>query len=377
MKKTLLITLDFPPNVGGVATYYSNICKELPAENLIVLAPKHQDSDEFDDNQKYKISRQALISKNPFLWPRWWPALKIVKKIIEEEKIEIILAGQILPVGTMALYFNYAKKTPYYIFSHGMDITKLSGRKKMLAKKIIRHAAGMFVNSNFTKQQAIKLDALADETTVVYPCPHIHQRPTSGEIEATKLQFGLENKKVILTVGRLIKRKGCDMVIEAMPAVLQKIPNTIYIIAGAGPEADNLKTLVRTKRIADNVIFTNGVSDKKLSALFELCDVFIMPARQLPDGDVEGFGIVYLEAALFGKPVIGGKSGGVPEAVIDGYTGLVVDPLNTSQIAAAIIKLLTDESLAQSLGLQGQQRVLEKFDWGKEAGKVEKLLVSS
>jgi len=175
-------------------------------------------------------------------------------------------------------------------------------------------------------------------------------------------------------VGRLVQRKGHDMVIKAMPEIIKQVPDCIYLIVGGGPYKQTLERLVNKNNLRDWVKFIGTASHQDLPALYQLADVFIMPARQLDNGDVEGFGIAYLEANLFGKPVIGGKSGGVADAVIDGQTGLLVDPTDVSQIAKAAIKLLTDEAYAAKLGTQGLQRVNEEFDWVSQTEKIKELL---
>ncbi len=374
MHKSLLVTLDFPPRLGGVAAYYNNICANLPSSDIMVLVPKKPNASNFDSNQPYKILRLDLISKNFFVWPRWWPAINKIKKIVAEESIKNLLVGQILPLGTVALYLKQFHKIPYCVFCHGLDINQLSGHKKILAKKILVNADKIIVNSKFTKIKVLQYGVLNQNIVVAYPCPNPLPSVNEKQLSIIQYEYDLFEKKILLTVGRLVKRKNHQKIIESLPEILKQFPNLVYIIAGDGPEKNNLISAVKKLNLQSNVVFAGEVSDLKLSGLFQLCDVFIMPSKELQNGDVEGFGIVYLEANLAGKPVIGGKSGGVPEAVADGYSGLLVNPENTAEITNAILKLLSDESLAQRLGLQGQHRALEEFSWEKETEKIKELL---
>jgi phosphatidylinositol alpha-1,6-mannosyltransferase len=190
---------------------------------------------------------------------------------------------------------------------------------------------------------------------------------------------GLTGKKILLTVGNLVARKGHDMVLKALPEVIKHTRNIGYIITGKGPQYNHLQQLVRIHQLQQYVKFMPQITHHELHKLYRACDIFIMPTRTLKNKqgqptDVEGFGIVFVEANLYAKPVIGGDSGGVPEAIKNGFSGLTVNSEDSATIAKAIIKLLTDDPLAKRLGQQGRERALEKFDWHKESKKLIKIL---
>jgi len=166
---------------------------------------------------------------------------------------------------------------------------------------------------------------------------------------------------VILTVGNLVERKGHDVVLKSLPKVLKEVPNTVYLIVGDGEQKQNLKELVDELGLGEQVIFTGRVPEKELPQYYNACDVFIMPSREI-GSDIEGFGIVFLEAGACSKPVIGGRSGGIIDAVEDGVSGILVDPTNVDEISQTLITLLTDDELARRLGRQGRKRVEEDFD---------------
>lgn len=392
IKKTLLVTLDFPPNLGGVATYYYNLCKNLPGDKIVVLAPEQPGDLQFDHQQNFGIVRKKLLNQFPQVMPKtfsgvlkiaasvkWFSLIRYFHQVSKNHGIELIAAGQVLPLGTLALLYQKQKKIPYIFFAHGLDITlpQRFMRKKRLLKKIIAQAKNIVANSHFTMDELIKLGADPKKIIVVYPCPNlsIHQAASDWKVEELRKDLELAGKRVLLTVGRLVERKGHDQVIKALPEIINKFPNTVYIIAGSGSFQSNLQTLVNQNNLGNHVKFLGAVSQGDLAALYQLCEIFIMPSRQLANGDVEGFGIVYLEANLFGKPVIGGQSGGVPEAVLDGKTGLLVNPLSPTEIANAVARLLADPAYAERLGMQGLQRVTEEFDWRVQTEKLKQILM--
>ena len=391
IKKSLLVTLDFPPNLGGVAAYYYNICKNLPADKIVVLAPKQEGAEAFDAKQNFTIIRENIISQFPKKMPKsmggvlkliasikWMSIIKHITRLVKNHGIELIQAGQVLPIGTLSLVYKKRKKIPYIFYAHGLDILlpQKFMRKKTLLKEIITNASKIIANSYFTKDELIKLGAKDDQVIVVNPCPNLTAEQISEwKLDEIQKNYELKDKKIILTVGRLVERKGHDMIIKALPQIIKEVPKVIYLIVGEGPERKRLEKLVNQSSLRDYVHFVGPVNQADLPAFYQLCHVFVMPARQLKDGDVEGFGIVYLEANLFGKPVVGGRSGGVPEAIIEGETGFLVNPTNVDEIAQKIIILLTDAALAERLGMQGLARVSEKFDWQTQTEKIKKILI--
>jgi phosphatidylinositol alpha-1,6-mannosyltransferase len=168
---------------------------------------------------------------------------------------------------------------------------------------------------------------------------------------------------VVLCVGRLVERKGQDVLIRSLPQVAAAVPEVLCVLAGSGADRSRLEELARDLGVADRVCFLGFVPETELPGCYAAADVFAMPSRYLPSaGDVEGFGIVFLEANAAGVPVVGGRSGGVEEAVRDGYTGLLVDPEDPAAVAGALTRLLQDEGLRRQLGAQGRERARLDFD---------------
>lgn len=243
----------------------------------------------------------------------------------------------------------------------------------MLSMKGINFAlggfSGYFVQA---RRQRDSLIGLGIPDSKIHVIPHgvdINRFESGSEYQGIVSEHGLGGKKVILTVGNLVERKGHDMVIKSLPKVLENVPDTVYLIVGDGKQRQSLTNLVKELDLGEHVVFTGRVTDNELLQYYNACDVFIMPSREI-DGDIEGFGIVYLEANACSKPVIGGKSGGIYDAVQDGVSGILVDPLDVNEISQALITLLTDDLLAKKLGKQGKKRVEEEFSDLAMAGKL-------
>lgn len=374
MKRTMLLTMDFPPMRGGVAAYWANLVRHLPCDDLVVLAPEYDNSLDFDIKQNYLIYRRNIVSKKEWLWPKWLPFFFHAWRLARREKIEYIMVAQVLPGGTIAMLLKRLLKIPYAVSFHGLDIAlaQKSPRKRALLERIIHNADRLIANSKFTCRELEKL-AVAQKKPikVIYPCPNTCKGTIDeGVYQKIRKDYHLEGKKIVLSVGRLIERKGHDKIVEALPLVIKSVPEVQVLIVGRGDYLHELEDLARKHRVEHYVQFLQEVADDELPYFYHACDVFVMPSRQLSNGDVEGFGIVYLEANTFGKPVIAGASGGAVEAVKHMVNGLLVQPTNTNELAQAMISLLTNKQKAELLGAQGAKRVEEKFSWKVQANRL-------
>lgn len=388
MKKSLLITLEFPPVQGGISNYYYNLLSNFPPDNIAVLTNNDR---KISLGTPYKIYYKKFIYNSQFIWPKWIFLFFIAKKIIKKENIELIHVGHILPIGTVALMIKKYLGIPYLVYTHGMDViySQYSKRKKRLVELILKNADYIITNSRFTKEELIKLGASDKKITKVYPCPNLIPKEIDlKEKQAILAKYNLIDKKIILTVSRLVKRKGHDLTIRSLKNVLKVVPNAIYLIIGDGPYRPKLQELTKNLGLQNNVIFLGDKNvylsqndEIELQTFYHACHIFIMPAREVKElinnkerREAEGFGMVFLEANLFGKPVIGGRSGGQADAIIDGVTGFLVNPKNEQEIASALIKLLANPDLARRLGEQGRERVLREFQWPRQAQKIVQLL---
>jgi phosphatidyl-myo-inositol dimannoside synthase len=366
-KKYLLFTLDFPPAIGGVATYYQDLVENWPDKNLSVLTDSGLGGTDGD-----RIKYRQLLSQK--IKPSWIPAFFALKKELSilSSSTEVII-GEILPLGRVAYFLSKLIRFRYSVILHGLDFSMAtnSKRRKKITGKILFGAEKIICANSFTANMVKAFDGnLSAKTSVANPgiSPIFVRNP--ARVNELKQQFGLDDKIVLFSLGRLIPRKGFDKVIEAMPGVIEKSNNIAYAIGGDGPDTARLKTLAEKlpQELKSRIIFLGKISNSDYRAWLELCDIFIMPSRNI-DGDYEGFGIVYLEANLAGKPVIAGDSGGVRDAVINNVNGLLVNPEDIQEISGAIIKLSKDEDLRRSLGEQGKRRTVENFNAKKSIDK--------
>lgn len=369
MKKTLLITLDYPPMIGGVAHYYKNIVEHLPQSSIWVL-----------DNEKGE-----LLSTSSWLWPKWLKGLWSSFRAVRLYSIQHILVGQILPIGTIALILFKVCKIPYTVMTHAMDVTVPfsttgSPRKQRLIRKILHNAYRVTTVSSFTRKELTKLGTPEKKIVMIYPCPHVDG--TSENIKTVhaekfdrveSFEF-IKDKTVLLSVGRLVKRKGFDLVINAFAHIAKEYPECVYVIIGEGSFGKKLQTSAKKSGVGDRIFFLGTVSDEELAQWYMRSTLFIMPSRELKNREVEGFGITYLEANSFGKPVIAGDSGGVSDAVIDGKTGFLIDPNDVPMLVKSIKQLLDNPTQAVMLGEKGRKRVREVFQWNSQAKHLEEIL---
>ena len=374
----MLVTIDFPPLFGGVANYWAQLCRQMASADIVVLAPECDDSLDFDIKQNFLIYRKVLLSKSKWLWPKWLALLYWTWRLARQERIEKIIVTHILPVGTVALILKMVLRLPYIVSVHGLDIALplASKIKTWLVKKILCQADAVIANSDFTRNELLKFGCgQGNEVEVIYPCPNVrNEKILPEDVNEWREKYQLKEKRIILTAGRLIERKGHDKMIEALPQILEKAPNAVYLIVGSGANEGYLKELAQGLAVENHILFFPDIIDSEMLIFYNLADVFVMPCRCLENGDVEGFGIVYLEANSFGKPVIAGRTGGAPEAVEHGVNGLLVDPLDVNKIARAVVSLLSDEQQASELGERGRRRVAEKFNWEEQGRKLIKIV---
>ena len=372
--KYLLITHHFPPVIGGISTLIEGFANHFPPHTLIVLAPEAENISEYDEGRNYKIYRGRFNLDAPM---RSWPfqlcrLFILVMLILRKEKVEKFLIANILPTGIVGILLKFLTGRPYLLFTYGMDVFyPESLLRRFFISFILKRADKIVAISRYTKMSLGCFGVSMDKISIVHPATDLNLFHPGRDVSEIQQKYTLKNKKIILTVGRLDMRKGQDMVIRSLPSVLGDFPEVIYLIVGKGDDETRLISLVRENKIENYVYFIRDVRREELHLYYNLCDIFIMVSREVKQtGNVEGFGIVYLEANACGKPVIAGRSGGVEDAVIDGYTGLLVNPENLQEISNAIVTLLQNKILAEELGKNGLKRVREYFTWKRASGEL-------
>lgn len=375
-KKTLIITLEHPPQIGGIATFVHQLANALPHDQTIVLAPHMADDKEWDATVPYKMIRANLFYP-PFIWPRWLKMFFIARTIAKQERIERIMVHHCLPVGYIAYLLKKFMKIPYIVFSHGTDVlvNTRSSWKKDMSRMVLKGADQLLFNSESLKHRLLEaLPEFANKSIVLYPCPdkEFFTPPNADEVELLRHQLALEGKQVVLSIARLDDGKGFPHLVKIMPEVLKRVPNLVWVIIGNGPKCDSIYEDIRKNNLQNVVRYMGDVPHKDIKKYYYLADVFALFTHPEPDGREEGLGMVFLEAAACGKAVVAGKSGGVGEAVIHGQTGLVVDVYGDLEGSGqAIVDLIKQKEYRDSLGKAAQERIKSQFVWDTQLKALE------
>jgi phosphatidylinositol alpha-1,6-mannosyltransferase len=372
----LILTDNYPPQPGGIGTYAYELARNLHKEGLelIVLAPNSEGGKALDSKERFITYR--LLAKRPIFELH---ALVLLVYLVLLGYVDRVCGMTWHPCGSVAMLVSLLFGLPFHVIAHGGELLesneKPSGRLKYklllnpLRRLVLARATAIFANSAYTARLLVSQGVAEGKITVVPPGVD-EERLQGCKNKAEVVQkYGLKGKRVLLTVARLESHKGQDTVIGLMPELLSQIPNLVYVIVGTGSQEATLKDMARHLNLNGGVVFSGLVTQEELLGFYGVCDVFVMVSKKLPD-KFEGFGIAFLEANACGKPVIGGKSGGIPEAVIHEETGLLVDPDNHQEIAEAVRRLLTDNLFARRLGETGRRRVQEGFNWRTTARKV-------
>ncbi len=370
VKKRLLITLTFPPDTGGMQSFAYQRCLRA-GDAPVVLAPWHPNCDVFDVAQPFPILRWRPVARNMCGMKRVGQLIQpllLGHLLLRRGGFDAIECWQPLPLGLIGGLLKRIHRLPLIVWSHGSDLLRVqrvpAGRQVLCWT--LSQADRLIANSRATKRQMERLGQGPARIQVITP-PVEHER-FHPEVDPTtvRLRRGLGRVPTILTVARLVEKKGVDTVLQALPFVLNGFPDVKYLVVGDGPLRRKLQALADELGVAEHVVFVGAVdhSSPELPGYYSACDVYVMPSRTLPDqGEVESFGISYLEAGACGKPVVAGRGGGTAEAIEDGVTGLLVDPWDPEDVAQAIIRLLEDRELAQRLGMAGRQRALREPAW--------------
>jgi phosphatidyl-myo-inositol dimannoside synthase len=367
-KRIIILSEDFPPHTGGIAQWAAGVAQSFHVSgHEVVVVTRFWERYKNIPTVNYGFKVNYIQKKN---WKRlrtlYWRA--ILKKLLAKDYPPDLIIATTWNAARGIMSIGKKRGLKVAIPVYGLEITrKMNFMKKWWCTTTLRNADHLIAISRFTRDRLAAFIGIAPEKILTVPCgvaiSRFNPTPLNEEL---KKRFGLKNEKIVLTLSRVVERKGHDMVIRALPSVLREVPDAKYIVAGdpSGTFTDTLKKLARELGVENNVVFAGRLEPDEIVTFYNLCDVYIMPSREIAGkGDTEGFGITFLEANACGKPVIGGNSGGVADAIEDGVSGYLVDPLDTDDIANKLILLLKDEALAKKLGQQGRARILQGFTW--------------
>jgi len=388
-KRSLVIPNDFPPVVSGIATYFYEIWRYFPTENHYILCPKDNGWKAFDREANLNVIRRRIPSGDSItakllkgkLYAFWVLILHL------KYQFDVIHCGQVLSSGFAGWLMKKLFRVPYVVYVYGSETFRF-GRNPIFIRfiRIILKNADLIVpNSHFTRDEFLALGISPKKFRIVTPGVDTTRFNIGIKYAALLKKYNLAGKIVLLTVARLDERKGHDMVIRALPALVKKFPQIVYLIVGKGREEARLKQIAAENGVTDYVIFCGYVADADLPKFYQLCDIFILLNRQTADddrlrGDYEGFGIVFLEASACGKPVVAGNYGGIADAVVDGQSGFILnlrDGTSGEIVQGTLERLISQPELREKLGRFGRQRAVESFDWTLISREISQLKVGS
>lgn len=375
MRRSLLITADFPPIVSGISTVFFNTWKFIDRDKTTILAPRVDGCLEFDSLCDMNIIRRRFFLGDGML-ARILRVIAVyfyARSILVKEKYDRLVCGQPMIIGVICRLLKKQFGIDYHVWVYGGEIIKFqhSGFLMKVLTSVLDDSEYIFVNSSYTRQ--IYSDFGIDENKIIMVTPAVDTDVFRPGLKIDDLvdKHSLSGKKVLLTVSRLVPRKGHDVVLKALAVLVREIEDIVYVITGNGPDKERLTGLVKEYGLEKNVLFVGFVSDADLPRYYNLCNLYVMPNRQTSDFDtIEGFGLSFIEAGACAKPVIGGISGGSCDSVADNHTGFLVDPENIDDLTEKIRMLLTNVSKAAEMGRNGRVRAEKEFQWSAKAGQV-------
>lgn len=375
MTRLLLVTNDFPPRRGGIQSYLEELVGQLVSNGshtLTVYAPKWKGSDDFDRAAAYEVVRHpgTLMLPVPSVATR-------MRRLIKRHDIETIWFGAAAPLALMAPLARDAGVGRVIASTHGHEVGwSMLPVARTALRRIGNGTDVVTYVSQYTRGRFAS--AFGADAALEHVPPGVDiDRFVPDEVARAELRarYRLGERPVVVCLSRLVPRKGQDMLIRALPSIRQRVRGAALVIVGGGPYRTTLRRLAHSFGVADHVVFTDGVPGDELPGHHAMADVFAMPCRTRGAGmDVEGFGIVYLEASATGVPVVAGRSGGAPETVLDGETGLVVDGWDVGAIASSVSDLLADPDRAARMGAAGRRWVVDNWQWRTQAERLAALL---
>ena len=377
-KKVLLVTNDLGPRAGGIETFVLGLIEGLPKDSLIIYTSSQKGDKAFDAQLLEKFGAVVIRDRAKMLLPTPRITRKAVK-ILKQQQIKNVWFGAAAPLALMAGKLRSAGASNIVALTHGHEVwwAKIPILKSLL-KKIIKDVDHLGYLGDFTKGEIAKISNQPQKFLQIAPgidTQHFAPKGARGDLIE---KYRLDGRRVIVSVGRLVHRKGQDELVKAMPKILEQFPDAILLFVGEGPIKQMLFNSAKQLGVLPKVVFAGRVSHHDLPDYICLGEIFAMPVRSRFSGlEVEGLGIVYLEASACGLPVIVGNSGGAVDAVLDKKTGLLVDGTNSDQIADAICELLANPERAKQMGAAGRDWVIKNWQLSTWSEKFNKVLIGN
>ena len=363
-RKILLVTNDLGPRAGGIETFILGLLDQLDGSQIVIYTAAQTGSDQFDKILSAKTGVIILRDKSSVLLPTPWVNRRVRAVALRFES-EVIWFGAAMPLAWMSGLLKPAGAKRIVAITHGHEVwwAKLPPFRQIFAQST-KSIDVLTYLGQFTRRAMAPV--VSARCAMVHIAPGISIQHFTPGAKSQKLidELDLEGKQVLISVGRLVHRKGQDKLLEALPQILLTHPDIILLFVGVGPRQKKLDQLVRSHELSNYIRFVGRIAYDALPDYFRLGDLFVMPSRSRLAGlEVEGLGIVYLEASACGIPVVAGASGGAPDAIIQGKTGLVVDGTKVDEIARTINELLDNPTQLAAMGQAGRAWTVERWSW--------------
>jgi phosphatidylinositol alpha-1,6-mannosyltransferase len=364
--KILCITNDFGPRAGGIETFVIGLIERMPRGSVIVYTSKQENSESYDKDWFENFGVEVIRDRAKILLPTPRVA-RAVADLVNERGITRAFFGAAAPLALLSHRLRANGVTRIVALTHGHEVwwAKLWPFSWAI-KRIGKGVDVLTYLGDFTRQAISKALTPSAKSAMVRIAPGIdtdHFAPVA-DAHLLKRELELDEKRVIVSVGRLVHRKGQDTLVEAMPEILKEHPSAHILFVGVGPHLEYIHKRAIELGVLENISFVGRVKYAELPRFISVGEIFAMPSRSRLAGlEVEGLGIVYLEASACQLPVVGGLSGGAPDALLQGETGIAVDGLKPIEVARAINELLADPDRARAMGIRGRQWIIDQWEW--------------
>ena len=376
LRKILLVTNDLGPRAGGIETFILGLLDQLDGHQIVIYTATQEGSQEFDKELCAKTGAIVIRDKNSILLPT--PLLnRRIRAAMRSHGSEIIWFGAAMPLAWMSALLKRGGAKRVVALTHGHEVwwAKLPPFRWIFTRST-KSIDVLTYLGEFTRKAMAPIVSRGCELVQIAPgIPIEHFTPEEKSTTILR-QLDLEGRQILICVGRLVHRKGQDKLLEALPSIIRKHPDVVLVFVGVGPRKNKLDQLIRKYDLEEYVRFVGRVGYKNLPEYFRLGDLFVMPSRSRLAGlEVEGLGIVYLEASACAIPVVAGASGGAPDAILNGITGVVVDGTRTNEIAETINDLLDHPDRLRKMGLAGRTWTAERWGWEIWGERFRKVLI--
>jgi phosphatidylinositol alpha-1,6-mannosyltransferase len=377
MTTHLLLTSNFPPLHDGIASWMSQLARHYGDDAMLVSLGSEPGQSASDARQPVRIDRLPIARARLRNMPGIIAWSRRAAVLARENDVTFAWCGNLKPPSYVGWTLHARMGIPYGVILHGTELLQMrrhgSGlRKRLIARTLLGSAAVIVTNSEWTRKITLQL---FDELKIPVPPDHVFAVPLGADLDrfhagvdtdGVRAKYGLNGGRWMLTVGRLVEHKGQDQVLRALALLRDSEPELRYAVAGSGVFGIKLRALAAELGVEDRVNFLGHVEDDELPALYNVAELYVGASRVAVD-HVEGFGISLIEAAATSLPVVAGREGGMPEAVVDGVTGLLADPYDPASLASTIRSLLHSPVYAAQLGAEGRRVAESRYNWKRVA----------